>query len=274
MVDILFGLILSLLAGLSTGIGALIAYFIKQPKLVYLSFGLGLSAGVMIYVSFVELLPQGFKTIGEFWTVVIFFLGMLMVWLMEKYIPENPMNEDDIAKMACETTPELAEKKSEKPKDPRLMKTGLLIAVVITIHNFPEGMASFATALHAPNLAILIAIAIAIHNIPEGIAVSIPICYATNDKKKAVKWSFLSGLTEPIGAVITALFLLPILSDAALSNAIINGLLAWIAGIMAFISLDQILPTATKYQSGHAAIGGVVAGMIIMALSLVLLHSA
>jgi ZIP family zinc transporter len=146
------------------------------------------------------------------------------------------------------------------------MRTGLMTALAIGIHNFPEGLATFAAALGDVRFGIFIAIAIAIHNIPEGIAVSVPIFFATNNKSKAFFYSFLSGLSEPMGAAIGYLILMPFLS-----NALLAGLFAFIAGIMVYISLDELLPMAHSYGHGHLVIGGIVAGMLIMAISLLML---
>ena len=145
------------------------------------------------------------------------------------------------------------------------MRMGLFTALAIAIHNFPEGLATFTAALTEPKLGIAIAVAIAIHNIPEGIAVSVPIYFATGDKKKAFWLSFLSGLAEPVGALIGYLILLPFM------NELVFGILfAGVAGIMVFISLDELLPAAQKYGEHHLSIYGLIAGMIVMAVSLVL----
>jgi len=153
-----------------------------------------------------------------------------------------------------------------RPDSAKLMRTGLLTALAIAIHNFPEGIATFAATLGDLKLGVFIAIAIAIHNIPEGIAVSVPIFFATNNKSKAFFYSFLSGLSEPVGAIVGYLILMPFLSPALLAV-----LLAFIAGIMIYISLDELLPMAHRYGHGHLVIGGIVAGMLIMAISLLML---
>lgn len=248
--------LLTLLAGLSTGIGSALAYFIKKPKMSYLSFSLGLSAGVMVYVSFVELLPQALNTIGEIPSLVAFFGGILCIGLIDMIIPEkeNPHSYRGLSNETNVTT------------NKTLMRTGVLTALAIGIHNFPEGLATFGAALSNLNLGIVITIAIAIHNIPEGISVSIPIYYATKNKKKAFTYSFLSGLAEPAGAVIGFLILLPFLSDE-----ILYSLLAFVGGIMVYISIDELLPIAHQYGHGHTVILGVVLGMFIMALSLMFL---
>jgi ZIP family zinc transporter len=253
---IIFAFLLTLLAGLSTGIGSLIAYFIRKPKMIYLSFSLGFSAGVMIYVSFVELLPQAVVQIGRFTGIVVFFLGILLIACIDMMIPEA-RNPHHYKEMPDEQTLKV---------DKALLRTGLFTALAIAIHNFPEGLTTFGTALSDARLGLIIAFAIAIHNIPEGISVSVPIFYATGDRKKAFQYSFLAGLAEPIGAVIGFLILLPFLSPMLLSS-----LLAFVAGIMVYISIDELLPMAHRYGHSHTVILGFILGMALMAASLFIL---
>jgi len=249
-------LALTLVAGLSTGIGSAIAYFIRRPKIVYLSFSLGLSAGVMIYVSFMELLPGAIKMVGEWVGVLFFFIGIGFIAIVDLLVPEpeNPHNLEGL----------------DEPRGPhderQLMRTGVMTAVAIGIHNFPEGLATFASALSDLRLGVFIAIAIAIHNIPEGIAVSVPIYYATSNKNKAFLYSFLSGVSEPVGALIGFLVLMPFLTPVVLA-----GTLAFVAGVMIYISLDELLPMAHRYGHGHLVIGGIILGMLVMAVSLIML---
>lgn len=261
-----FAFALVLFAGLSTGIGSALAFFAHKTNKAFLSISLGFSAGVMIYVSFVEILPKARtglslpEVYGEQWgyyiTTVAFFGGMLLIALIDKFIPsvENPHEAHDISEMS-----------PEHPHAKSLMRMGVLSALAIGIHNFPEGLATFAGALQDPAAGVAIAIAIAIHNIPEGIAVSVPVYYATGSKKKAFVWSFLSGLSEPIGAMVGYFFLMEFFSPA-----VFGILFAGVGGIMVFISLDELLPTAEKYAEHHLCIYGMSAGMIVMALSLML----
>ena len=249
-------LLLTILAGLSTGIGSLIAYLINKPKTIYLSFSLGLSAGVMIYVSFIELLPQALHNIGDLFGSIAFFLGILFIGIIDMTIPEKE-NPHSFSGLSGNNSP-------KNKKD--LMRTGLFTALAIGIHNFPEGLATFGTALGDIRLGIVIAIAIAIHNIPEGISVSIPIFYATKSKKKAFIYSFLSGLAEPIGAIVGYFILLPFLSDIVLVS-----LFAFVAGIMVYIAIDELLPMAHQYGHSHTVISGVILGMAVMAISIILL---
>ena len=249
-------LLLTTIAGLSTGIGSAIAYFIKKPKMIYLSFALGFSAGVMIYISFMELMPEALKVVGEAWSVTAFFAGILLIGLIDILIPAktNPHHFE----YPLDT--------GEARKDAALMRTGLFTALAIGIHNFPEGLAAFGATISNVRLGIITAIAISIHNIPEGISVSIPIFYATGNRNKAFAYSFLSGTAEPIGAIIGFLILMPFLSEGLLA-----ALLAFTAGIMVYISIDELLPAAHRYGHSHTVISGIVSGMLIMALSLLVL---
>jgi ZIP family zinc transporter len=261
MGNVYFAFALTLLAGLSTGIGSLIAFFAKKTNTKFLSLSLGFSAGVMIYVSMVEIFDEAkhylTTSLGEkagvLITIVAFFTGMFLIALIDKLIPsyENPHEVKFVETESC------------KIPTAKLMRTGVLTAVAITLHNFPEGLASFISAMQDTEIAIPIIVAIAIHNIPEGIAVSVPIYCATGSKKKALLYSFASGLSEPLGALIGYLILLPFLNDT------VNGImLAAVAGIMVFISLDELLPSAREYGEGHLSIYGLVAGMAVMALSI------
>ena len=254
---------LTLIAGLSTGIGSAMAFFAKKTNTNFLSVALGFSAGVMIYISFVELYAQasasfvevyGART-GGFYNFLFFMGGMLSIALIDRLVPaaENPHEVHRVEEL------------NEEHKRKKLLRTGLFSALIIAIHNFPEGVATFAAGLSDMSIAIPITVAIAIHNIPEGIAVSIPIYYATNSRKKAFWYSFASGLAEPLGGVIGYLILRNYLNDLTLGATF-----SVIAGIMVFISLDELLPTAKEYGKPHAAIYGLIAGVAVMAVSLLL----
>jgi ZIP family zinc transporter len=264
---------LSMLAGLSTGIGSVIAIFAKRTDKNWLSVSMGFSAGVMIYVSFVDIFPKAQEYLsaelgdvnGTWATVGAFFGGMVLIALIDKLIPHHE-NPHEFAE--TDTTDELDQKSSVKgkSKEAALYKTGVLTALAIGIHNFPEGLATFAAAYQDLALGVSIAIAIAIHNIPEGMAVSIPVYYATGSKRKAFYFSFLSGISEPIGALIGFFLLREVFND--LTFGIIFAL---IGGIMVFISLDQLLPAAHRYGKHHYTIYGMLAGMGVIAISLLLL---
>ncbi len=261
---VMFAFGLTMFAGLSTGIGSAIAFFTKQTNTKFLSVSLGFSAGVMIYVSFVEILVKARVELiselgqkgGHWATVGAFFGGILFIAIIDKLVPsaENP---HEIRKVE--------ELQEVDGKNHKLMRMGLFTALAIAIHNFPEGLATFTAALTEPSLGIAIAVAIAIHNIPEGIAVSVPIAYATGNKRKAFLLSFSSGLAEPVGAIVGYLILMPFLSPS-----VFGVLFAGVAGIMVFISLDELLPSAREFGEHHLSIYGLIAGMVVMALSLLL----
>lgn len=263
MNNVLFAFGLTLFAGLCTGIGSALAFFTKKTNTKFLSISLGFSAGVMIYVSMIEIFFKakdslvaelGLKA-GSWATVGAFFGGMFIIALIDKLIPsgENPHEVHSVEDI------------ENKTSDSKLLRMGIFTALAVGIHNFPEGLATFISALQQPSIAIPIAVAIAIHNIPEGIAVSVPVYYATGDRKKAFFYSFLSGLSEPIGALIGYLVLMPFINDF-----VFGIIFAGVAGIMVFISLDELLPSAQKYGEHHLSIYGLVAGMVVMAVSLLL----
>ena len=269
---VLFAFGLTLFAGLATGIGSALAFFARTTNTKFLSVALGFSAGVMLYVSFVEiffkakdaLIESYGLTTGTWATVGAFFGGIALIGLIDKFVPnyENPHEMHSIEEMdqGLENLPD-----NEAHDFGKLRRMGVFTALAIGIHNFPEGLATFTAALTDPNLGIAIAVAVAIHNIPEGIAVSVPIYYATGSRLKAFKLSFLSGLAEPVGALFGYLILMPFFSQA-----VFGLLFASVAGIMVFISLDQLLPAAEEFGEHHLAIYGVVAGMAVMALSLLM----
>lgn len=250
-------LAISLVAGLSTGLGGLIAVMKRSPGPGFLAGALGFSAGVMVYVSFVELFPEGLDYLveagasrAEMWAAVAFFAGIALIAFIDRFVPEdiNPHEEPHGASTQ------------------QMRNVGVLTALAIAIHNFPEGFATFAVALADPVMALPIAFAIAIHNIPEGVAIAVPLREATGSKRKAAGWATLSGLAEPLGAVLGFLVLQPFLGPQTLGFTF-----AAIAGVMVFVSLDKLLPTAIQTGQHHTAIYGMVAGMAVMAASLLLL---
>jgi ZIP family zinc transporter len=261
---IAFGL--TLFAGLSTGIGSALAFFTKRTNTRFLSVALGFSAGVMLYVSFVEIFFKAKDALvlelgniaGSWITVLAFFGGILFIGIIDKFVPsyENPHEVHRVEEVS---------NSRHAARNRKLFRTGFFVALAITIHNFPEGLITFTAALKDPALGLVLAMAIAIHNIPEGISVSIPIFYATGERRKAFAYSFLSGLAEPLGALIGFSLLYPFL------NEVVFGILfASVAGIMVFISLDQLLPSARVYGEHHFSVYGLVAGMLVMAVSLLL----
>jgi zinc transporter, ZIP family len=264
---VLQAFLLTLAAGLATAIGSVIALFAKRTNTRLLSIALGFSAGVMIYVSLVEILPKGQEALAEDmsgdragWLALAMFLaGIGLIALIDRLVPsyENPHEPHRVE--------EMPERMDEIPQDRRLLRMGMMSALAIGLHNFPEGLATFVAALDDTALGVTIAMAVAIHNIPEGIAVSIPIFYATGSRRKAFLLSAASGLAEPLGALVGYLFLLALLGDMAMGL-----LFAFVAGIMVYVSLDQLLPTAREYGENHLAMGGLAAGMAVMAASLLL----
>jgi len=244
-----FALLLSTLAGLSTTIGSLLGIAVRKPGPRFMTLTLGFSAGVMIHVSFVELLQGGIEAAGFMPAHLAFFLGMAFMFAVDALIPHDYLGQEEHSGMGMRSS--------------NLLKTGVFVALGLGIHNLPEGMAAFAGALKDPSLGISIAVAIAIHNIPEGLAVAAPIYAATGSRRRAFMYSFLSGLAEPIGAGLAALILLPFLSEA-----ILGYVLAGVGGIMVFISLDELIPIARSFGHEHLAIFGVIVGMLVMAISL------
>lgn len=260
--QILMAFGLTLLAGLSTGIGSAFAFFSKGLNRRFLSSALGFSAGVMIYVSFVEILVKAQESLigvfgeklGSWVTAGSFFAGVAVIAIIDRIIPsaENPH--------------EIHHFDDQHHHEARsLHRTGLFVALAIAIHNFPEGLATFMSALSDTRLGVMIAVAVAVHNIPEGIAVAVPIYYATGSKKKSFLYSFLSGLAEPLGALIGFVLLRNFFNEVTFGI-----LFAGVAGIMVFISIDELVPSAEEYGEHHYCIYGFIAGMLIMALSLLL----
>ncbi|NUL46783.1 zinc transporter ZupT [Cellulosimicrobium funkei] len=254
---------LTLLAGLSTGIGGLISVVPRRSSGPFLSVSLGFSAGVMLYVSFMEIMPKALTsltdaagpTAGPWAAGAAFFVGILVIGVIDRLVPAQ-INPHE---------PGLVHHPAAAVKRRRMMRTGTVTALAIGIHNFPEGFATFIAGLTDLQVALPVALAIALHNIPEGVAVAVPIREATGSRRKAVRWSFLSGLAEPAGALIGFALLMPLMNDFTLGTTF-----ALVAGIMVFISLDELLPTAREYGKHHLAMYGLVAGMAVMAVSLLL----
>jgi zinc transporter, ZIP family len=244
-------LLITALAGLSTTIGSVLGLWFKDPGPRFISATLGFSAVVMLLVSFVELLSLGIDHIGFGLAHVAFFAGMLVMSAIDNLIPHEYFAEKSAA---------------SGEESGGMYRTGLLVALGIGIHNFPEGMATFVGALQDIRLGIAIGVAVAIHNIPEGLAISAPVYLATGSRKKAFLWSFLSGLAEPAGAAVAAVFLVRFINDTLL-----GWVLSIVAGIMVYISLDELIPASREYKKENHAILGVVAGMAVMAFSLWLL---
>ena len=256
--------LLTFFAGLCTGVGSLIAFFAKKTNKKFLSVSLSFSAGVMVYVSLIEIFQKAKRALvtelgelnGSWATVAAFFAGILFIALINRLLPEEKTNEE---------AKEILSDEEEKDNAKKLLRMGLFTALAIAIHNFPEGLATFISAMQDPGIAIPIVVAISIHNIPEGIAVSVPIYQATGSRKKAFWYSFLSGLAEPVGAIIGWFILMPVMNDV-----VFGVIFAAVAGIMVFIAVDDLLPTAHECGEPHLPIRGLIVGMAVMALSLLL----
>ena len=285
MSQVWFALGLTLFAGMATGIGSLIAFFAKRTDYRFLSISTGFSAGVMLYVSFVEIFFKGSEslvavygeTTGQWINVASFFAGIALIALIDNLIPaaDNPHETHTKEETAClqmhpVAPPDFANNDGDQK---RLMRMGLFTALAIAIHNFPEGLATFLAALQDPGLGVAIAIAIALHNIPEGISVSVPIYYATGSRRKALFYSLLSGLSEPVGAGIAylGLRLLVGTGNGVIPSQVMGILFGGVAGIMVYISLDELLPTSRAYGKGHDSLLGLIGGMVVMAVSLLLM---
>ena len=263
--NMIFAFTLTAIAGVSTGFGSLMVLFTKRTNKRFLSFTLGFSAGVMLYVSFVEILGKAVSSLsvihgeklGNIYAVLGFFGGILIIALIDKLMPKmgNPHEIHTVEEMSGE---------SEEHKT-NLMRMGIFTTVAIAIHNFPEGLATFLSAIDDPSTGVAVTVAIALHNIPEGIAVAVPIFYATNNRMKAFRLSFLSGVSEPLGALIGYYLLINFFGDD-----VFGIIFAAVAGIMVYISLDELLPAAKEYGEHHTSILGVVLGMAIMAISLLI----
>ena len=274
----LIAFIFSAIAGLSTVIGGFVTFFIKGNSLKYLSFGLGLSAGVMLFVSLVDLYPEAGEMIkvqmGEnfAWLAIVSFgVGILSAILIDFFVPDHIQaqmftkqigaNEKHIDSTDC-ATDENAVISIGKVK-----RAGLITAIVVALHNLPEGLATFTLTTQDVMLGLGVVFAIAIHNIPEGMAISIPVYQATHSKRKAFLYSFLSGMAEPVGGVIGYLLI-----TMLFPNLCVGLLFALVAGIMTYISLDTLLPLSKDYDTGHYSISGVVLGLMIMGTALIFLH--
>jgi ZIP family zinc transporter len=281
---VLFAFGITLFAGLATGIGGLIAFFAKRTKTTFLAFSLGFSAGVMVFISFTEILTEAgdimkmnySSHVASWLTFLSFIAGIGLSAAIDKILPSegNPHELKRVEQMHPEARnwdkPECHGRRQrrrwEGVKDRRLMRVGLFTAIAIGIHNFPEGIATFMSAMTDVAIGISIAFAIAIHNIPEGIAVSVPVYYATGSRRKALVWSVLSGFSEPLGAV-AGYFILSLFNSAISLGYVF----AMVAGIMVYISFDELLPAAHKYGKHHVAIYGLISGMILIGLSLILI---
>ena len=257
--DLGTALLLTTLAGLATTIGSVLGLIVKRPGKRLLGFILGFSAGVMILVSFVKLLQESITALsgidaefGFLYAHAAFVGGILVFFLLDLIVPHEYEGTHDHPKSM---------------EGSRLERTGVLTALGVGLHNFPEGVITLVGTLHDVRLGVVLAVAIALHNIPEGLAVSAPIYAATGSRGKSFLWSFLSGVAEPVGALIGALVLMPIMTEPVMGVT-----LGAVAGVMVAISFDELIPAAKALVDDHVPILGVTLGMTVMALSLWLLE--
>lgn len=266
---LLLAFAVTLLAGLATGIGSTIAFFAKTTNKGFFAVSMGFSAGVMIYLSFVEILPKSTAYLSEYFSSVeaaayaaaSLVAGLVLMAVIDALVPSGANPHENTQVELLGSGPEL-DRQSQA-----LLRMGVFVALAIAIHNFPEGLATFLLVLDDPEIGIALAVAVAMHNIPEGIAVSVPVYYATKSKLKAFRLSFLSGLAEPAGAVIGYLLLAQFLN-----HLVLGVIFAMVAGVMIFLAIDTLLPTARNSARGHLTVYGVIAGIAVMATSLVLLR--
>ncbi|UNU73010.1 zinc transporter ZupT [Moraxella nasovis] len=260
--NVLIAFAITFAAGLATVLGSALVFFQKTPSPRVLAFGLAFAGGAMVFVSLTEILGksvesfgQVFGNVGYNYATFAFLAGLIAVMMIDRLIP-NP-----------HATLDTDDPKFHDESEAYIKRIGILSAFAITAHNFPEGLATFFATLESPTVGLPLALAIAVHNIPEGISIAAPIYFATKDKKLTVIACLISGLAEPMGAMIGYFVLKSVLSDAVFG--MVFGL---IAGIMVFLALDELLPAAKQYSKGHEAVYGMVGGMVVMAISLVLFN--
>ncbi|NMA76708.1 MAG: zinc transporter ZupT [Actinomycetales bacterium] len=270
--------LLTLVAGGATSIGAALGVMGRGTSPKLLAGGLGLSAGVMLYVSFMELLPEGARVLaggGEVSAgaaapaVLAFFVGIALIAVIDRLVPSAVSPHEFSGRMDGGGETELRapdEQAQDRALRARLLRTGLVTALALALHNVPEGFATFVAALQSPEVAVPVVAAIALHNIPEGLAVAVPVRRATGSRAKAFWLATMTGLAEPVGAVLGFLLLAPLLSGDGM-----GAILAGVAGVMVFVSLDELLPAAEETGEHHTVIYSLIAGMAVMALTLLVL---
>lgn len=271
--EVILSLGLTTIVGLSMGLGSLLSFFVKETNKRFLAIALSFSAGIMIYVSFMAILPEGMELIeshfgergGHLIALVGFFGGMLITAIVEKLVHKFGGHYHGHDDHDHEHKHDHEHHHGENGE--HLSKLGLMSAIAIAIHNLPEGLAIFTAGLKDISVAVPIAAAVILHNIPLSIAISVPIYYSTGSKRKAFLYSLLVGLCQPFGAIIGYLIL------SSFFNDLVFGILfSIVAGIMIFVSLDELLPSSQKYEDHHISVYGAIAGMIVMALSISLFH--
>ena len=286
MENVLTAFGLTLFAGMATGFGSLIAFFASRTNYRFLALATGFSAGVMLYISFAQLFPGAGEiliehygeTMGQWLNVGAFFGGIFLIGAIDMLIPsaENPHERPSESERDALRDDSYGAKTSGATaafRSPaKLLRTGVFTALAVTIHNFPEGLATFVAALHDPGTGLAIAFAVALHNIPEGISVAVPIYYATGNRRRALVYSFLSGLAEPVGAAVAYVLLRLFLAEGQpVPEQFMAFTFSAVAGIMVYISLDELIPASHSYGEGHDSIVGLIAGMAVMAISLLMM---
>lgn len=262
--DVLLAFSVCAFAGLTTLLGAFSIIRAQEPNPRLLAFGLAFAGGAMVYISLVEVFVKSLAAYSDImadkqaysYASISFFVGVLLVIALDRFLP-NPHNHL--------TKKDVVKKAGGKTEQDNIKRLGILAAIAITAHNFPEGMATFFSTLDDPVMGSSLAFAIAVHNIPEGVSIAIPVYYATRDKKLTFLACLLSGLAEPVGALLGYLFLAPFLTPM-----VYGAVFGIIAGVMVFLALDELLPTAKRYAKGHDAVYGMITGMAVIALSLVM----
>lgn len=247
MSNVVYSFLISLLAGLSTLLGSFMI-FRKKTSNKILAGSLSFAAGVMITVSLTDLLPTCYQLLTNFYfqtfaillLMTFFTLGVIVSMIIDKYLPDNNIKSDNKT----------------------LYRIGLFSMIAIILHNIPEGIATFMASSVDKGLGLSLAVAISLHNIPEGISISIPIYYATKSKKRSLLYTFISGLSEPFGAILAYIFLSPFINDI-----LMGCLFAIIAGIMIHISVYELLPTSKKYCYNKTMYIFFILGILVMLLS-------
>ena len=268
----LLPLLLTTIGGLATALGGIAALFFRDIKRKQLSVVMAFAAGVMIYISFAELLEESIEAVGFVSANIAFFTGMFTMMLADFVIPHNYLAEQILQRKKSNADPsekladtmDISKEEIETDDKNEVLSAGLMTAIGIALHNFPEGVIVFISALHDIRLGIALTIAIALHNMPEGFAIGMPILYATEDRKKTFFYSLAAGLAEPIGALLVILFFGPFLSEY-----IVHLALGFVAGIMVFISFDELLPLSFKDSDPHSVVLGLIAGMLVMFVTLI-----
>ena len=208
----------------------------------------------MIFISFVELLQDGITSFGLIGGSLFLLLGMGIMYIIDIVISQKYSFEEAVHEQKCDVI------------NHRLEKTSFLVILGVFIHNFPEGMATIAGSMKDMQLGMALAFAIALHNIPEGIIIAVPVYSCTNSKKRAIFWSLISGMSEPVGAIIFGAVFFSFVTDLLL-----GALLAIVGGIMIYISIDELLPVCHLWGNEHVSILGIGMGMFVMALSLAII---